>query len=89
MSIILIILVVISGVFLLLASFRLSLFFRGPKTVWGGATFGVVIGIIVGWILGNLLNGLMWGFSIGTLVGVGAELLELFGYYIGWRRRRR
>ena len=57
----------------------LLLFFKGPNAVWGGATFGVIIGLIVGWIRGDLVNGLMWGFSIGTLAGVGAELLGKVG----------
>lgn len=63
-----IILTIISGVSLLL-------FIKGPNAVWGGATFGAIIGIIVGLVLGNFSNGLMWGFSVGTLLGVGAELL--------------
>ena len=68
-----VILAIVSAVVLVL------FFFKGQNAVWGGGTIGAIIGLIAGLIMGDVVTGLLWGFSVGTLVGLGAELMGMMG----------
>tara|TARA_Y100000588_G_scaffold70563_1_gene72382 strand:+ start:1809 stop:2054 length:246 start_codon:yes stop_codon:yes gene_type:complete len=61
---------------LILSVIVIAIYFsRGKNAVWGGATLGIIVGVIVGFFNGDFLVVLGWGFSLGTLVGLAAELM--------------
>ncbi len=66
----------------IIALISLIVFWKNRSAVWGGLTGGIIVGLIVALVYLFRGNGFSWDFLLkgailGTLIGVGAELLGM------------
>ena len=60
-------------------------FAMGPNSVWGGATIGIVVGVLWKLIGRTNWNVVIKVVVVGTLLGVGAELVGRIANRLGGR----
>jgi hypothetical protein len=69
------------GLLTIIAVIALIVFWRGPNSVWGGLTGGLIVGLIIAIIKYFGGNGFSFyivgkGIVLGAVLGLGAEMLS-------------